>query len=95
MSEEVKQKIADALNLLSVANGAMLTAIFEAANDNGGELTYSATIDESCGNIENRVIGGNEDNEWCIFDENGNEIQHLEDATADELYDICLKISVK
>lgn len=94
MSEKTTKKIGDALELLSQANSAMIDAIIDAVAENeDGEISYSVTIDESCGYTEERIVSPNDDNEWCIFDENGNEIQHLEDATADELYEICVKIS--
>lgn len=91
MNNEVTNKIANALNLLAQANDAMIEAIQAAVLDEG-EVSYEETIDESCGYTETRYIGGDEDDDFAIFDENGNTIGKLEDLTANELYDICVKI---
>ena len=84
-SKNLESKIGYALDILSIANDAMIEVIQEATYENGDKLYYSV-------NGEKRYIGGNEDDDWCIFDENGDEIAHLEDLSADELYEICINI---
>lgn len=93
--ENVKtnNKIGKALTMLAEANNAMINAIIEKVQENGGEIDFETTIDESCAYTETMLISTNENGEYCIFNENGYVVEHLEDLTANELYDICLKIA--
>ena len=93
MKESVVIKIGKALDLLAKANNAMIEAIESAVKD-GDFVTYEETIDESCGVTELRFVHFNEDNELCVFDEGDErELYKVDDLTADQLYDICVKIS--
>ena len=93
MSNELTGKFANALNLVSQANSAMIEAIEDAVRENeDGDVSYYETIDDSCGYEEDRYIRYNDDGDICVFDEDDNELYHLEDLTANELFDICAKL---
>ena len=91
ISENVTKEIGEALNLLSQANNAMINAISTAVKED--DVSVEETIDESCGYTELRFIRYNEDGDLCMFDDADNELYHIEDLSADQLYDICVKIS--
>lgn len=96
MTKKLTKQIGDALNLLSQANDAMINAIIAVVkNSEDGEIDYTETC--SCG-IDSgydvcRTIKYNEDGNLCVFDDYDNQIGLVEDLSANELYDICLKIS--
>ena len=93
MKKNVSNEIVSALNnLLAQANNAMINAIISVVQENG-DATYEETIDDTCGYTELRFIRYNEDGDLCVFNENGNELYYIEDMSADQLYDICVKIS--
>ena len=93
MTKKLTKQIGDALNLLSQANDAMINAIIAAVKEDGSSVSVEETIDESCGYTELRFIRYNEDGDLCMFDDADNELYHIEDLSADQLYDICVKIS--
>ena len=93
MTEKLTKQIGDALNLLSQANEAMINAIIAAVKEDGSSVSVEETIDESCGYTELRFIRFNEDGDLCVFDDADNELYLIEDLSADQLYDICVKIS--
>ena len=93
MTEKLTKQIGDALNLLSQANEAMINAIIAAVKEDGDSVSVEETIDESCGYTELRFIRFNEDGDLCVFDDADNELYLIEDLSADQLYDICVKIS--
>lgn len=93
ISENVTKEIGEALNLLSQANNAMINAIIAAVKEDGDSVSVEETIDESCGYTELRFIRYNENGDLCMFDDANNELYHIEDLSADQLYDICVKIS--
>ena len=93
MTEKLTNQIGDALNLLSQANEAMINAIIAAVKEDGSSVSVEETIDENCGYTELRFIRFNEDGDLCMFDDADNELYLIEDLSADQLYDICLKIS--
>ena len=93
MTEKLTKQIGDALNLLSQANEAMINAIIAAVKEDGSSVSVEETIDESCGYTELRFIRFNEDGDLCMFDDADNELYLIEDLSADQLYDICVKIS--
>jgi len=93
MTEKLTKQIGDALNLLSQANDAMINAIIAAVKEDGDSVSVEETIDESCGYTELRFIRFNEDGDLCMFDDADNELYLIEDLSADQLYDICVKIS--
>ena len=97
MTEKLAKQIGDALNLLSQANDAMINAIIAAVKESeDGEIDYVETC--SCGidssYDENRTIKYDDDGNLCVFDDYDNlMIGLIEDLSANELYDICVKIS--
>ena len=96
MTEKLRKQIGDALNLLSQANDAMINAIIAAVKESeDGEIDYVETC--SCGidsgYDENRTIKYDDDGDLCMFDDYDNQIGLIEDLSANELYDICVKIS--
>lgn len=96
MTEKLAKQIGDALNLLSQANDAMINAIIAAVKESeDGEIDYVETC--SCGidssYDENRTIKYDDDGDLCMFDDYDNQIGLIEDLSANELYDICVKIS--
>lgn len=93
MTKKLTKQIGDALNLLSQANDAMINAIIAAVKEDGDSVSVEETIDESCGYTELRFIRFNEDGDLCMFDDADNELYLIEDLSADQLYDICVKIS--
>ena len=94
MKEEVRNKIANALNALSQANNAMIESIQLAVKESeDNEITITKTIDESCGYVEDYTIEYNEDGDLCMFNEKDYELYHIEDCSAAELHEICIKIS--
>lgn len=93
MTEKLTKQIGDALNLLSQANNAMINAIIAAVKEDGDSVSVEETIDESCGYTELCFIRFNEDGDLCMFDDADNELYLIEDLSADQLYDICVKIS--
>ena len=93
MSNELTGKFANALSLVAQANNAMIEAIEDAVRENeDGEVSFYETIDDSCGYEEDRYIRYNDDGDICVFDEDDNELYHIEDLSANELFDICVKL---
>lgn len=95
LSKVAQSKVANALQLLSNANDAMIEAIMQAVNDNEDkEMSYEENIDKysNCGYTETRTIKFNEDGELVMFDDCDNELVAIEDLSADDLYDICVKM---
>jgi hypothetical protein len=86
-------KMGYAFHLLQEAKNAMIEAIESAVSESDtNEVSYDETIDESCGYTEERIIG-KENGRLCVFDEYGNKIQYVDNFSADELFNICNKIS--
>ena len=95
LSKVAESKVAYALELLSEANNAMIEAIMQAVNDSEDkEMSYDENIDNysNCGYAETRTIKFNEDGELVMFDDCGNELVTIGDLSADDLYDICVKM---
>ena len=95
LSKVAESKVANALELLSNANNAMIEAITQAVNDSEDkEMSYDENVDKysNCGYVETRTIKFNEDNELVMFDDCSNELVAIEDLSADDLYDICVNM---
>ena len=95
LSKVAESKVANALELLSNANNAMIEAITQAVNDSEDkEMSYDENIDKysNCGYAETRTIKFNEDGELVMFDDCDNELTSIEDLSADDLCDICVKM---
>ena len=93
MTEQLTKQIGDALNLLAQANNAMINAIIAAVKESeDGCIDYTLSSPIDANYDENRTIKYNEDGNLCMFDDYDNEVGIIEDLTANELYDICLKI---
>lgn len=97
MTKNLTKQIGEALNLLSQANDAMINAIIAAIKESeDGAIDYVETCSCGIGSSydENRTIKYNEDGNLCMFDDYDNEIGIIEDLSANELYDICIKIKL-
>jgi hypothetical protein len=95
LSNVAESKVTNALELLSNANNAMIEAITQAVNDNKDkEMSYDENVDKysNCGYTETRTIKFNEEGELVMFDDCDNELVAIEDLSADDLYDICVKM---
>lgn len=97
LSKVAESKVANALVLLSNANNAMIEAITQAVNDSEGkEMSYEENVDKYsngvCGYAETRTIKFNEEGELVMLDDCDNELAAIEDLSADDLYDICVKM---
>ena len=90
MTEKITKEIGEALNLLSQANDAMINAIISAVKEKGS-VPLEEVMDG--GYTEQRFIRYNDDGDLCLFDDADNELYQIEDLSADQLYDICIKIS--
>lgn len=95
LSKVAESKVANALELLSNANNAMIEAIMQAVNDSEDkEMSYEENVDKysNCGYTETRTIKFNEEGELVMFDDCDNELAVINDLSADDLYDICVKM---
>ena len=95
LSKVAESKVANALELLSNANNAMIEAITQAVNDSDTkEVSYEENVDKysNCGYTETRTIKFNEEGELVMFDDCSNELVAIEDLSADDLYDICVNM---
>lgn len=95
LSKVAESKVANALELLSNANNAMIEAITQAVNDSKDkEMSYEENIGKysNCGYAETRTIKFNEEGELVMFDDCDNELATIGDLSADDLYDICVKM---
>lgn len=94
ISKVAQSKVSNALNLLSQANNAMIEAILQAVKDSDtNSIDYEVTIVESCGYTETRTIKSDEDGNIAVFDEDDNECIHVEDMSADDLFEICAQLN--
>ena len=92
MTEQLTKQFAEALDLVSKANDAMINAIISAVKESdNNEVEYVETC--SKGYTENRTIKYNEEGNLCMFDDYDNELCLIEDLTANDLYDICLNLN--
>ena len=95
LSKVAESKVANALQLLSNANNAMIEAITQAVNDSEDkEMSYEENVEtyNNCGYTETRTIKFNEEGELVMFDDCDNELVAIEDLSADDLYDICVNM---
>ena len=83
-----KTIFANAFNLLSQAKEEMINGIIKIV-DEEGLVSYNELVDEHNGYSEDRYIRYNENGDLCVFNENGEELYHLNDLSIDELYSIC------
>lgn len=90
LNKVTQSKVANALQLLSNANDAMIEAIMQAVNDNEDkEISYE---DSNYGYTETCYIKFNEEGELFMFDDYDNELVAIKNLSADDLYDICIKM---
>ena len=82
-----EKRVADVLEKVSQANSAMIDIIKEAV-DEKGKVSYEVVVNGMFDIRETRTVGLNDDGEYMVFDENDDEVQALEDLSADDLFNI-------
>lgn len=87
MKENWSKRVAEVLEKVSQANSAMIDIIKEAV-DEKGEVSYEVVVNGTFDIRETRTVGLNDDGEYMVFDENDDEVQALEDLSADDLFNI-------
>ena len=87
MKENWSKRVADVLEKVSQANSAMIDIIKEAV-DEKGEVSYEVVVNGTFDIRETRTVALNDDGEYMVFDENDDEVQALEDLSADDLFNI-------
>ena len=87
MKENWEKRVADVLEKVSQANSAMIDIIKEAV-DEKGEASYEVVVNGTFDIRETRTVALNDDGEYMVFDENDDEVQALEDLSADDLFNI-------
>ena len=87
MKENWEKRVAEVLEKVSQANSAMIDIIKEAV-DEKGEVYYEVVVNGTFDIRETRTVGLNDDGEYMVFDENDDEVQALEDLSADDLFNI-------
>lgn len=87
MKEDWEKRVAEVLEKVSQANSAMIDIIKEAV-DEKGEVPYEVVVNGTFDIRETRTVALNDDGEYMVFDENDNEVQALEDLSADDLFNI-------
>ena len=87
MKENWSKRVAEVLEKVSQANSAMIDIIKEAV-DEKGEVSYEVVVNGTFDIRETRTVCLNDDGEYMVFDENDDEVQALEDLSADDLFNI-------